>query len=262
MRRLAQQVCMAMLGGAIAAAVAVGGAAGQGPFEGYDGSNPFNCVLQKVGQGTAFPDPGADPFCVEYDKTHQNVDTLGIADFLLDEPARVAAASDKCFYFQHDHWRSRVVAENEQTETYNWDGSYYFDKAKGVVAAYVENFTINNQTGDPTAFPGFPPEFKPYFGAGRGGGKSAGEIPVDPRCVEKANRENIYAGGSGTGEEAEDGRGTGDPERGPDDRGTKDGRGRDGREPTGSGEDRGSARGGSSGDPGFVETRAEPQFTG
>ena len=61
-----------------------------------------------------------------------------------------------------------------RTETYSWDGSYYFDKAKGAGGAYVENFTINNQSGDPTALPGFPEEWKPYFGYGRGGVHSTG----------------------------------------------------------------------------------------
>ena len=42
--------------------------------------------------GTDFPDPGADPFCVEFDKTNQNVTDFGIVDFLSKEPARVAAA--------------------------------------------------------------------------------------------------------------------------------------------------------------------------
>ena len=48
-----------------------------GPFAPWDGSNPFNCTIQNVGTGTDFPDPGADPFCVEFDKTQQNVTDLG-----------------------------------------------------------------------------------------------------------------------------------------------------------------------------------------
>ena len=45
-------------------------------------------------------DPHADPFCVRFDKTGQNVTELGVVDFLAQEPARVAAAVDKCFYYQ------------------------------------------------------------------------------------------------------------------------------------------------------------------
>jgi hypothetical protein len=167
--------------------------AGAARLVGYDGSNPFNCKLQNVGQGTKFPDPHADPFCVEYDKTHQNITQLGIIDFLSQEPARTAAANDKCFYFQADHWYSSVIQTNQQTAIYNWDGDYFFDKARGVGGAYVNHFAINNSSGDPTALPGFPPEWKPYFSYGRGGVQATDSIPVDPRCVAYAKTHDVYA---------------------------------------------------------------------
>ena len=160
----------------------------------YDGSNPFDCTIQNVGFGTAYPDPGADPFCVEFDKRRQNFTEFGIADFMAQEPARVAAASPKCFYYQRDHWTSRVVQEDETTELYNWDGAYYFDKARGTGGTYVENFTFNNQTSDPRLVPGFPDEYKPHFGPGRGGFQAAaGGVEPDPSCVEKAARKSPYA---------------------------------------------------------------------
>ena len=168
-------------------------AAAQGP-QPYDGSNPFDCVLQDVGFGTDFPDPDADPFCVEFDKRRQNFTEFGIVDFLAQEPARVAAAGPKCFYYQHDHWTSSVVQGDGQTELYNWDGSYYFDKARGTGGVYVENFTFNNQTGDPRVVPGFPEEWKPHFGPGRGGIQVAdGGVELDPSCVELAKSKNVYA---------------------------------------------------------------------
>ena len=71
---------------------------------GYDGSIPFACELQELGTGTDFKDPNADPFCVEYDKTHQNGTQLGVVQFLSQEPARFAAAGPKRWYFQRDHW--------------------------------------------------------------------------------------------------------------------------------------------------------------
>lgn len=170
----------------------------QAPFiVGYDGSNPFDCRIQHVGSGVEFPDPDADPFCVEYDKTHQNVTDLGIVAFLRKEPARVAAASDKCFYYQRDHWHAAVDQHWEQTEIYNWDGEYYFDKARGTFGAYVESFTVNNSSVDPTALFVFPPEMEPYFGYGRGGIRVLGEIPVDPRCVAQAERDDPYARANG-----------------------------------------------------------------
>jgi len=164
----------------------------QGPAEPYDGTNPFDCFLQQAGTGTEFPDPDADPFCVEYDKRHQNVTEGGVVQFLSLEPARVAAASPKCFYFQRDHWVGSVVQGDGRTETYAWDGSYYFDKAKGAGGAYVENFTINNQSGNPTEVPGFPEEWKPYFGYGRGGFHSSGSVEADPECVAKAEEQSPY----------------------------------------------------------------------
>ena len=73
-------------------------------------------MLQNVGTGTEVPTPEADPFCVEFDKTHQNITEFGLVEFLALEPARVAAAAPKCFYFQHDHWTGSIV-EGQQPET-------------------------------------------------------------------------------------------------------------------------------------------------
>ena len=163
--------------------------AAPGAPSGWDGTNPFDCTLQYAGMGTEFPDPGADPFCVEYDKTHQNISELGLIDFLSKEPARVAAAGEKCFYFQHDHWTGYVVQADGSTETYNWDGSYFYDRATANGGVYVENFTINNQTQDPRELPGFPAAWKPYFGPGKGGFQTSGSVPADPDCIEKAAKD-------------------------------------------------------------------------
>ena len=177
---------------AVALALAPASAHAQESPQPFDGTNPFDCVLQQAGTEAEFPDPAADPFCVEYDKRHQNVTELGVVDFLSLEPARVAAAAPKCFYFQRDHWVGSVVQDDGRTETYAWDGSYYFDKAKGAGGVYVENFTINNQSGDPTAMPGFPEEWKPNFGYGRGGFHSTGGVVADPACAAKAEQKSPY----------------------------------------------------------------------
>jgi hypothetical protein len=166
----------------------------------YDGSNPFDCVVQDVGFGTDFPFPEADPFCVEFDKRRQNFTELGVVDFLAQEPARVAAAGPKCFYHQRDHWTARVQQEVEGTELYNWDGAYFFDRARGTGGVYVENFTFNNQTFDPRVLPGFPEEWKPFFGPGRGGVQFTDSgVEVEPRCVQLAERGNVYAKQGGAG---------------------------------------------------------------
>jgi hypothetical protein len=179
------------------AAVPATASAQQGP-SGWDGTNPYSCTLQQLGTGTDFPQPDADPFCVEFDKRHQNVDKLGVVDFLSNEPARVAAASGKCFYFQSDHWRGTVSESVPLSETYAWDGHYYFNKATGAGGAYVENFRFGGQSGDPTAVPGFPEEYKRYFSQGRGGVQAVGDVQADPRCATKPNPSGP-GGGSGSG---------------------------------------------------------------
>jgi hypothetical protein len=185
---------------AAAAVVALPQAAtAQSGASGWDGTNPFLCTLQQVGTGTDFPQPDADPFCVEFDKTHQNVDQLGVVDFLSKEPARVAAASGKCFYFQSDHWRGTASESQPASETYAWDGHYYFDKATGAGGAYVENFRIGGQTGDPSTLPGFPAEWKPYFSNGRGGVTALGDVQADPRCATRPNPSGPGGGSPGSG---------------------------------------------------------------
>jgi hypothetical protein len=178
------RLLVAGVAAAVLALPAYVGAAGQPT--GYDGHIPFECELQQAGQGTTFPHPDADPFCVEYDKTHQNVTQLGVVQFLAQEPARFAAAGVKCSYFQRDHWTGSVVQDDGSTQTYHWDGSYWFDKARGMGGVYIENFTINGKTGDPRDVPGFPDEWKPYFGPGKGGIQTSDTVRADPNCVAKA----------------------------------------------------------------------------
>jgi hypothetical protein len=164
------------------------------PVEPWDGVNPFQCELQQAGFDGKGPQPEADPYCIEFDKRRQNVSELGVVEFLAKEPERTAAASPKCFYFQSDHWRGSFVQDDASTKTYEWDGHYFFDKARGEGGVWVSNFNIGGQTGDPRTVPGFPEEWKPYFGQGTGGfrGKT---VDADPRCAERAQREGgrMYA---------------------------------------------------------------------
>jgi hypothetical protein len=167
------------------------------PVAPYDGSNPFKCKAQKVGTGVAYPDPGADPFCVEFDKTNQNVTDFGIVDFLLNEPARVAAAAPKCFYHQTDHWTGSVV-QGTQPSLWHWDGRYFFDKARGMGGVRVDNFSVGGLTGDPRLLPGFPPEYAPYFGPGAGG-VYVTTVAADPSCAARvdtpAEQARVYRAG-------------------------------------------------------------------
>ena len=154
------------------------------PIAPYDGDNPFRCKTQNTGFGVDYPNPDADPFCVKYNKTQQNLSELGIVDFLLNEPARVAAAVPKCFYHQTDHWTGWVV--QGQQELWNWEGRYFFDKARGMGGVYIQNARVAGQPFDPRTLPGFPPEYSPYFGPG-GGGVYTDTVAAEPDCAAKVD---------------------------------------------------------------------------
>lgn len=175
-------------------------AASPGEPTGWGGENPFSCVLQQAGLEAEVPDPGADPYCVEFDKTRQNVTELGVVDFLSKEPARVAAASDKCFYFQSDHWRGSVVQDDGSTKTYEWDGHYFYDKATGDGGAWVTNFNVNGRTQDPSQVPGMPPEYARHMGPGTGGVITRNQVEADPACAARASAEpeRVYSRPPGT----------------------------------------------------------------
>jgi hypothetical protein len=178
---------VALLAALCVSLTSVAAAAAATPIAPWDGQNPFRCTVQDVGSGTDFPDPDVDPFCVEFDKTSQNLIELGLVEFLTLEPARVAAAVPKCFYHQEDHWTGSVV-QGQPPELWHWDGSYYFDKARGTGGVYVENLRIGGMTADPRLLPGFPTAWWPYFGPGRGGVQLVGQgIPVDPACAARVD---------------------------------------------------------------------------
>ncbi len=170
-----------------------------GPFAPWDGSVPFNCAIQDVGTGVGFPDPDADPFCVEFDKTQQNITDLGILDFLLNEPARVAAAVPKCFYYQSDHWTGSIV-QGETPELWHWDGQYFFDKARAVGGVNLQNFRVLGMPASLGSYVPLPPEYAPYFDQAGGGTYLIADIPADPTCVAKVDTPEeaaqVYAGGA------------------------------------------------------------------
>ena len=194
----AVRACAATLLCAAALAPAAGAADAPVP---WDGVNPFVCELQQAGFGPVGPRPEADPYCIEFDKRHQNVSQLGVVDFLGKEPDRVAAATDKCFYFQSDHWRGSIVQSDGSTKTYEWDGHYFFDKAKAEGGTWVTNLNVNGQSGDPRDVPGFPAEWRPYFAKGIGGMRTRNAAEGDPACAARARREpqRIYRSAAGRG---------------------------------------------------------------
>jgi hypothetical protein len=167
-----------VLAAAVAAAFVPGTASAA--VTSWDGSNPFRCQLQNVGTTADFPDPGADPFCVEFDKTQQNVTDLGMAEFLALEPARVAAAVPKCFYYQVDHWTGSIV-QGQPPELWHWDGAYFFDKARAIGGVYVSNLR------------------SALFGPAAGGVRLVSLGAADPICAAKVDtpeeRDRVYRRG-------------------------------------------------------------------
>jgi hypothetical protein len=160
----------------------------------YDGQIPFKCELQQLGTGTEYPHPEADPLCVEFDKTNQNVTDFGIIDFTAQEPARVAAAGNKCFYFQRDHWTGSIQ-QGQEPEVWHWDGDYWFDRARGVGGVSVRNYRIGGQPQDASAFA--PDAYKPYFDEDGGGGVEVlMDSGPDPSCAAKVDtpeeRNQVY----------------------------------------------------------------------
>jgi hypothetical protein len=167
---------MARAGGALIALVAFAlAAAPAAAVEQWDGQNPFRCRVQPAGFEATGARPDADPYCVEFDKRRQNVTDLGIVEFLSKEPARLAAAVDKCFYFQSDHWRGSIDQDDPLTRTWEWDGHYYFDKATGEGGAWVSNFSVT--------------ALMPPF---TGGVRHAAGIPIDQACADWAREHPGY----------------------------------------------------------------------
>jgi hypothetical protein len=183
---------------AAAPAVAQEGA----PYAPWDGSIPFNCVLQDAGTGPVenVPNPDADPFCVEFDKNSQSLaPDFGIGEFLLNEPGRVALAAPKCFYYQSDHWTGALV-QGMPPELWHWDGQYFFDKAAGVGGVNLQNFRVGGQPMDPTAYGGqVPAAFAPYMDQGGGGAYVTQGIEADPNCAAMvdtpAEQQQVYSNG-------------------------------------------------------------------
>jgi hypothetical protein len=164
------------------------------PLGPWDGRLPFRCQIQDVGTGTDFPRPNADPFCVEFDKTRQNLTGLGLVDFLSREPARVAAAVPKCFYYQRDHWTGSI-AQGQSPELWHWDGEYFFDKALGLGGVSVHNLRIGGVPMD--ASPYAPTSLKRFFYPGGGGGAMLLlKTRPDPTCAAKVDtpreRRRVY----------------------------------------------------------------------
>lgn len=141
---------------------------------------PFarHCHFRHFGEAVAPPFTGYrdDPLCVDYAKRDITVDNGGAARFALAEPARFAIAVPKCKYWQVDHWSVQI--DRGFTAIVRWDGSYWFDKGRGIGAVLVRHFRIGGQpvgadqaaTLVATVSPPMAAQIRRYGQGGRGSG--------------------------------------------------------------------------------------------
>ena len=155
-----------------------------------DGVSPYRDPHFKCGKwlryrfdrAPEFPPPPRDPFCVEYDKRNITVDNGGAVTFLRLEPFRFAAAAEKCFYWQKDHWWVQVSRPGEPVLV-RWDGSYWLDRKRGEGGGIFRNFRVADHPSDAATVAALVERVSPdlgalirSFGARGGGGGAAGHF--------------------------------------------------------------------------------------
>ena len=162
------------------------------PVGPYDGENPFNCEIQDVGTGTDFPAPRRRPVLRRVRQDEPERHRLRHRRLPLAGAGAVAATPvAKCFYFQRDHWTGSVI-QGQAPEVWHWDGSYFFDSAKGIGGVSVRNFRIGGQPADATPYvpPGYAALLRPNGGGG--GRDRCSETDPDP----DVRRQGRHAGGA------------------------------------------------------------------
>ena len=115
--------------------------------QGRDGSRAdlHKCHFRHFGEGVAPPPRGYtdDPLCVDYAKRDITVDNGGAVRFAAAEPARFAIAVRACRYWQVDHWS--VQLDRGFTAIVRWDGSYWYDRGRGIGGVLMRNFRVAGQ---------------------------------------------------------------------------------------------------------------------
>jgi hypothetical protein len=155
---------------------------------------PFakDCHFRHFGEAQQPPLNGYkdDPLCVDYAKRDITVDNGGAVRFAIAEPARFAIAAKVCQYWQTDHWS--VQLDRAFTAVVRWDGSYWFDKGKGIGGVLTRHFRVAGQPVGAdqaaalvgTVSPDLARQIRKYgAGAGgSGGGMSFSLGNGDPSC--------------------------------------------------------------------------------
>jgi hypothetical protein len=150
------------------------------------------CHFRHFGEAEKPPLAGYkdDPLCVDYAKRDITVDNGGAVRFALAEPARFAIAANKCKYWQTDHWSAQL--DRAFTPVFRWDGSYWFDKGKGIGGVLLRHFRVGGQPVGAdqmaalvaTISPDMAAQIKQYGAGARGagGGMSFSLGNGDPSC--------------------------------------------------------------------------------
>ena len=147
----------------------------------WDGANPFHCTIQNAGQGTTVPDPGADPYCVRFDKTNQNVTQLGIVD--VPQPRSRRGSPPPCRSAPTSRRTTGAGRSSSPTDAPSCtssSGTTSSTRRPATAASGSSDFTVAGQTFDPTTLPGFPPAYRRYFGPGTGGFITHDDVPGRP----------------------------------------------------------------------------------
>ena len=171
----------------VIALAAASPASAQAPVVPWDGNNPFRCQVQHVGTGDDFPDPGADPFCVEFDKRSQNVTDLGDRGLprrrsrpAWRRPSRSASTTRPTTGPARSSRASRPSCGTGTAAT-----SSTRRKAVGGVSRPTSASAAC--TVDPRLLPGFPMQLWPYFGPGHGGVRLVNLGAAEPTCAAKVD---------------------------------------------------------------------------
>ena len=158
---------------------------------------PFakHCHFRHFGEGVAPPPSGYpdDPLCVDYAKRDITVDNGGAARFLAAEPARFAIAGKPCRYWQTDHWSVQI--DRGFTAVVRWDGSYWWDRGRGLGGVLMAHFRVAGQPAGAdqaaAAVATVSPTIAAYiraYGAGAHGADGGSTFSLggsDPTCAEK-----------------------------------------------------------------------------
>ena len=109
---------------------------------------------------------------------------FGLVEFLLLEPAARRGRGAEVL-LPPDRPLDRLGRAGRGPELWNWEGRYFFDKARGMGGVYVQDFRIGGVPADPRTLPGFPPEYQAYFGPG-GGGAYTDTVAAEPSAPRRS----------------------------------------------------------------------------